>query len=267
MGRDVVASFQPREGRFFLENERTARGEKMLAAAIETDRPRHQRVAALEVLAASPPWPDDDDENEPLVERLAPLLSDPDPWVRAAAIEAAASWLGNAEWKRAATRVLRPALERDAEVLIEGRGADSRGSGVSYPLLRHDRRRSRATSQSIRSVELTLGYRACRDSRRAVLRDSRRGARAADMPRCQRVGRAALTRPPRARAGNALHVHEPSPAHLERVAGGAHLPAARQSSLGDGGDVSGDGRDPVGARGSYVQLSTSGWRLLCESTW
>ena len=123
MGRDVVASFQPREGRFFLENERTARGEKMLAAAIETDRPRHQRVAALEVLAASPPWPDDDDENEPLVERLAPLLSDPDPWVRAAAIEAAASWLGNAEWKRAATRVLRPALEAetDAEVLIPRR--------------------------------------------------------------------------------------------------------------------------------------------------
>jgi len=174
MGGDVVGSFRTWDGRTFLEPDRSARGELLLAATLETDRPRHQRTAALRVLADMPPWPREGDEQDPLVERLAPLLSDADPWVRAAAVDAVASWLGNEEWKWTAVEVLRPALqvETDAEVLIES-AWDLMGHGMKDnlldPLLRHARRVVAAVRPGpvdpTSGAGVVLGYElACRDS-------------------------------------------------------------------------------------------------------
>ncbi|MBI5499017.1 MAG: HEAT repeat domain-containing protein [Deltaproteobacteria bacterium] len=174
MGREVVGSFRTWSGRTFLEPDRSARGELLLAAALETGRARHQRTAALRVLADMPPWPAEDDENDPLVERLAPLLSDADPWVRAAAVEAVAAWLGNEEWKRTATRVLQPSLqaETDPDVLIEA-AWDLMGRGMKDnlldPLLRRGRRLVAAARpgpvDSASGAEVVLGYEfACRDA-------------------------------------------------------------------------------------------------------
>ncbi|MBI5490400.1 MAG: HEAT repeat domain-containing protein [Deltaproteobacteria bacterium] len=174
MGREVVGSFRTWDGRTFLDPDRSARGELLLAAALEADRPRQQRTAALRVLADMPPWPAEDDENDPLVERLAPLLSDADPWVRAAAVDAVASWLGNEEWKWTAAEVLEPALraETDAEVLIES-AWDLMGHRMKDNLLDPLLRRGRRLVAAVRpgpidpasGAAIVLGYElACRDS-------------------------------------------------------------------------------------------------------
>ncbi len=118
MGRDVVGGFETFDGRRFLDPDRAARNEQLVAAALETDRPRYQRDAALRVLAD---WPGVDEANVPdYLERLAPLLADADPWIRAAAVDAVGRWLGaEGAAKRKARAVISAALETetDADVL------------------------------------------------------------------------------------------------------------------------------------------------------
>ena len=177
MSRDVVASFRTWDGRLFLEPDRSARGERLLEAALDATRPRGRRDAALRVLADMPPWPAEDDARDPLVERLAPLLTDADRWIRAAAVDAVSAWLGNARWKWTAVEVLQPALETetDADVLVEyawdlaGHQLKSR---LLDPHLGRGRRQVLAARPGPREpssgAALTLGYEfICRDAQAA----------------------------------------------------------------------------------------------------
>ncbi len=89
MGRDVEASMWAFDGRSFLEPAREVRGLWLLEAAEDRTRPSHQRDAALQVIA----------ENRFAlsgmgvegIDRLAALLDEPNPWVRAAAVRAMGS--------------------------------------------------------------------------------------------------------------------------------------------------------------------------------
>ena len=178
MGRDVVGSFRTWDGRTFLDPGRTDRASQLLDAAVESSRPLHQRDAALRVLADNVPWPLEADEGEPLLDRLGPLLADPNPWVRAAAVEATAAWLGgDAKWKWRAAELLETALETetDADVLntyawsLMGRGMKER---ILDSHLRGERRVVLAArpgpSDSASGAELVLGYEfTCRDTQPA----------------------------------------------------------------------------------------------------
>jgi hypothetical protein len=178
MGRDVVGSFRTWDGRTFLDPGRTDRAGLLLDAAGEPSRPRHQRDAALRVLADDVPWPLEGEEGEPLLERLAPLLADADPWVRAAAVEATAAWLGgDAKWKWRAAELLETALEAetDADVLntyawsLMARGMKEQ---ILDSHLRGERRVVLAArpgpSDPASGTELVLGYEfTCRDTQPA----------------------------------------------------------------------------------------------------
>ena len=180
MGRDVVGGFEEFDGRAFLDPDRRARGELLLAAALETDRPRHQRDAALRVLAD---WPGVDEADvSDFLDRVAPLLADADPWVRAAAATTVGRWLGaEGASKRKARALIAAALETetDPDVLnayaweLMSHGQKSR---LLDPLLRGERklvlsvRPGPAVPAS--GGEMLLGYAfVCRDreDRNAVL--------------------------------------------------------------------------------------------------
>jgi hypothetical protein len=136
-------------------------------------------LAAFErELADDVPWPLEGEEGKPLLERLAPLLADADPWVRAAVVEATAAWLGgDARWKWRAAELLETALatETDADVLntyawsLMARGMKER---ILDSHLRGERRVVLAArpgpSDPATGAELVLGYEfTCRDTQPA----------------------------------------------------------------------------------------------------
>jgi hypothetical protein len=172
MGRDVVGGFEEFDGRAFLDPDRKARNEQLVAAALETDRPRHQRDAALRVLAD---WPAVDEEDVPdYLERIAPLLADTDPWVRAAAVDAVGRWLGaEGAAKRKARTVVAAALETETDANVLNAYAwelmsHNQKSGLLDPFLRGERKLVLAVrpgpAAPASGGELLLGYAyTCRD--------------------------------------------------------------------------------------------------------
>jgi hypothetical protein len=166
MGRDVVGGFEEFDGRAFLDPDRRARSELLLAATLETDRPRHQRDAALRVLAD---WPGVDAADVPdFLDRLAPLLADADPWVRAAAVDAVGRWLGaEGAAKRKARAVIAAALETETDSDVLNAYAwelmsHGQKSGLLDPLLRGERKLVLAVrpgpAAPASGGELLLGY-------------------------------------------------------------------------------------------------------------
>ena len=85
MGRDVVGGMRAFDGRDFVDGNIDA-GPMLLGAAEDRGRPTHQRHAALHLLADN--FHALRDMPVEGIERLGELLSDPDPWIRVAAIEA-----------------------------------------------------------------------------------------------------------------------------------------------------------------------------------
>ncbi len=89
MGRDVVSSMWGFDGRGFLDPAREVRGLWLLEAAEDRTRPSHQRDAALRIIADNA-FALSEMEGEG-IDRLGALLSEPNPWVRVAAVRALGS--------------------------------------------------------------------------------------------------------------------------------------------------------------------------------
>jgi len=164
MGRRVVGGMRAFDGRVFLDGA-SGRGPQWLEAAEDHRRPTHQRHAALHLLAdniyALRDMPQEG------IARLGRLLADPDPWVRAAAIEAL-----RARGQGEHADQVRPLLaggaraERTAAVLIAYgqafRTLDTKGRDLD-PMLVGDREvvltASPGPEPPVDGAALELGYR------------------------------------------------------------------------------------------------------------
>lgn len=172
LGRDVRSVFQEFDGRRFIDVDRAGRLESLVAAAADPDQPRHRRDAALRVLADFGLWRGGPEEEEHgRQRRLTALLSDADPWIRAAAVEAVATYLAaEGVLRREAAAALEAAFETetDPEVLLSGAWATMRRdmkTRLLDPVLRGERKlvvavRRAPVAPTVGSGELLLGYEA-----------------------------------------------------------------------------------------------------------
>jgi hypothetical protein len=172
LGRDVRSAFQEFDASRFIDLDRVGRVEAFVAAAVDADQARHRRDAALRVLADFGPWRVEDGEGEhDWLTRLSALLSDADPWIRAAAVDAVASYLAaEGALRRDAVAALETALESetDAEVLMAAAWALQRRDQKTRlldPLLRDERKlvvaaRGAPLPVAAGASEVLLGYQA-----------------------------------------------------------------------------------------------------------
>lgn len=117
MGRDVEASMWAFDGRSFLEPAREVRGLWLIEAAEDRSRPSHQRDAALQVIAQNSFALSELGAEG--IDRLAALLEEPNPWVRAAAVRALGSRAQGDRARSVVNHLVAGARkERSPEVLV-----------------------------------------------------------------------------------------------------------------------------------------------------
>lgn len=170
LGRDVRSEFQEFDGHRFIDVDRAGRLESLVAAAEDPDQPRHRRDAALRVLADFGLWRGGPEEEEHGWQgRLTALLSDADPWIRAAAVEAVATYLAaEGVLRRNAVAALEAAFETEteSEVLLSGAWATMRRdmkTRLLDPVLRGGRKlvlvaRRAPVAPAAGGADLLLGY-------------------------------------------------------------------------------------------------------------
>lgn len=141
-GRDLVPSMYAYDGRRFLDPDPAAGGAALLEVACDGERPRHHRYAALRLLAENRQAIREDPEAAR--DRIAGLLDDRDPWIRATAVLALGR-LGHGEGQRAIVvdqLTSHVPKERHPEVLLAAghqlRSLDAKISRLD-PLLREGR--------------------------------------------------------------------------------------------------------------------------------
>jgi len=164
-GRDLVPSMRGYDGRAFLDPDLAAGGAALLGAAGDTGRHRHHRYAALRLLAGNRYAIRDDPDGAR--DRIAGLLEDPDPWIRATAVLALGR-LGGDDGVRSIVveeLVSHASSERHPEVLIAaGRQLRTLDAKISRldPLLREGRELVAAVRPGPRPCasgrELVLGH-------------------------------------------------------------------------------------------------------------
>ena len=164
MGRDVVSGLWGFDGRAFLEPAREVRGLWLLEAAEDRSRPSHQRDAALRIIAENA-FALSGMEGEG-IERIAALLAEPNPWVRAAAVRALGSRGQGEHAEVVVDRLIEGARgERSPEVLM-AYGAQLRTLDAKIdrldPVLAKDRSLVLAVRPGPRppadGAAMTLGY-------------------------------------------------------------------------------------------------------------
>ncbi|MBN1770537.1 MAG: hypothetical protein JXB32_04685, partial [Deltaproteobacteria bacterium] len=172
LGRDVRSVFRGYDAGRFIDLDRGGRLEAFVSAAEDPDQPRHRRDAALRVLADFGLWRGGPEEEEHGWQgRLTALLSDDDPWIRAAAVEAVATYLAaEGALRRNAVAALEAAFETEteSEVLLSGAWATMRRdmkTRLLDPVLRGERKlvvaaRRAPVAPAAGAAELLVGYEA-----------------------------------------------------------------------------------------------------------